>query len=182
MLSLVVRSHLLGHCRPDSTELSLNSMVSDLVSSGVSGETHLFSSAAHQRRPLLLNFVLWLVKRLCGSGLHGIPTTPLVLQLGTHYSRDITRKVRPAQARDTSRDQKICMSRAPCSPTVARVVNREAMTYADWRRSTGRAISLGNQYRDPLTGLVCCVDLHAFARNSLEPVVINHLCPNTSAF
>ena len=51
-------------------------------------DTDLFSSAADQRRPLLLNFVLLdklLVERKCDSGLFGTLNTPLRLQLGALY-------------------------------------------------------------------------------------------------
>lgn len=57
-------------------------------------ETDLFSSAADQRRPLLLNFVLFdklLVERHRDSGLLGTPNTPLRLQLGALYIKS-TRK------------------------------------------------------------------------------------------
>ena len=50
-------------------------------------ETHLFSRAADQRRPLLMNLVLLLVERHCGLGLLGDPTTPLKLQLGANYTQ-----------------------------------------------------------------------------------------------
>lgn len=51
-------------------------------------ETHLFSRAADQRRPLLMNLVLLLVERHCDVLLLGDPTTPLKLQLGANYIQE----------------------------------------------------------------------------------------------
>ena len=48
-------------------------------------EAHLFSNAADQRRPLLLNFVLLLVDRPRKSGLVGKRAALPELQLGAHY-------------------------------------------------------------------------------------------------